>query len=81
VSRFKIFFKNAYVILTDTHIYFNGSIKKYSDIWEKDRYFLQEISETFEEPLFETSNLEVSKRKFTDKIFSIVPSQDILSSF
>jgi hypothetical protein len=68
-QRFKIFSKNAFIVMTDTHIYFNWHIRKYNELREEDEYFFKKISLIFEEPLFEKSNLKTSKQKFMNKIF------------
>lgn len=68
-QRFKIFSKNVFIVMTDTHIYFNWHIRKYNELREEDEYFFKKISLIFEEPLFEKSNLKTSKQKFMNKIF------------
>jgi hypothetical protein len=67
IKRSWLLTKSAFVVMTDSSISLGGKIHKLSDIsgLKKD---IDEVSETFEENLFEESRLSHSKKSLNDEV-------------
>lgn len=69
ISRSSILRKNAYVLLTNSHISINWDIEKLENYDLKKYEKLKQISNLFEEELFKESNIEKTKKWFLTNIF------------